>query len=49
MHSPLEIAKEFVEIGVHKVKLSVWKMFFWGVLRAALLVLQALRLLQHQP
>lgn len=30
MHSPLEIAKEFVEIGVHKVKLSVWKMFFLG-------------------
>ena len=30
MHSPLEIAKGFVEIGIHKVKLSVWKMFVLG-------------------
>ena len=26
MHSPLEIARNFVEIGIHKVKLSAWKM-----------------------
>ncbi len=30
MHSPLEIAKNFVEIGIHKVKLSAFKMLFLG-------------------
>ncbi len=30
MHSPLEIARNFVEIGVHKVRLSVWKMLILG-------------------
>lgn len=30
MHSPIEIAKNFEEIGIHKVKLSVWKMFILG-------------------
>ncbi len=30
MHSPLEIAKNFIEIGFHKVKLSVWKMIILG-------------------
>lgn len=31
MHSPLEIALNFVEIGIHKVKLSVWKMLILGI------------------
>lgn len=30
MHSPLEIAKNFVEIGIHKVRLSAWKMVILG-------------------
>ena len=30
MHSPLEIARNFVEIGIHKVKLSAWKMLILG-------------------
>lgn len=30
MHSPLEIARNFVEIGIHKVKLSAWKMVILG-------------------
>ena len=30
MHSPLEIATNFVEIGIHKVKLSAWKMLILG-------------------
>lgn len=32
MHSPLEIAKNFVEIGYHKVKLSAVKMMILGFL-----------------
>lgn len=31
MHSPLEIARNFVEIGIHKVKLSAWKMLILGM------------------
>lgn len=31
MHSPLEIAKNFVEIGIHKVRLSVLKMILLGI------------------
>ncbi len=31
MHSPLEIARNFVEIGVHKVRLSAFKMVVLGV------------------
>ena len=31
MHSPLEIAKNFIEIGIHKVRLSAWKMIFLGI------------------
>lgn len=31
MHSPLEIARNFVEIGFHKVKLSAWKMIILGI------------------
>lgn len=30
MHSPLEIARNFVEIAFHKVKLSAWKMLILG-------------------
>lgn len=30
MHSPIEIARNFVEIGIHKVKLSAWKMLILG-------------------
>ncbi len=30
MHSPLEIARNFVEIGIHKVRLSAWKMLILG-------------------
>lgn len=30
MHSPLEIARAFIEIGIHKVKLSAFKMFILG-------------------
>ncbi len=30
MHSPLEIARNFVEIGIHKVRLSAWKMVILG-------------------
>ena len=30
MHSPLEIARNFVEIGIHKTKLSAWKMLILG-------------------
>ena len=33
MHSPLEIARNFVEIGIHKVKLSAWKMIILGILQ----------------
>lgn len=31
MHSPIEVARNFVEIGIHKVKLSIWKMVILGV------------------
>lgn len=31
MHSPLEIAKNFVEIGIHKVRLSAFKMLLLGL------------------
>lgn len=31
MHSPLEIAKNFVEIGIHKVRLSAFKMVILGI------------------
>lgn len=31
MHSPLEIAKNFIEIGIHKVRLSVYKMIVLGI------------------
>lgn len=31
MHSPIEVARNFVEIGIHKVKLSIWKMLILGV------------------
>lgn len=31
MHSPLEIARNYVEIGVHKVKLSAFKMLVLGI------------------
>lgn len=31
MHSPLEIARNFVEIGIHKVRLSAFKMVVLGV------------------
>lgn len=31
MHSPLEIAKNFVEIGIHKVRLSAFKMLVLGI------------------
>lgn len=31
MHSPLEIAKNFVEIGLHKVRLSAFKMLVLGI------------------
>ena len=30
MHSPLEIALNFVQIGIHKVRLSAWKMLLLG-------------------
>ena len=30
MHSPLEIARNFVEIGIHKVRLSAFKMVILG-------------------
>lgn len=31
MHSPLEIAKNFIEIGIHKVRLSIYKMIVLGI------------------
>lgn len=31
MHSPLEIARNFVEIGIHKVRLTAWKMVILGI------------------
>ena len=31
MHSPLEIAKNFIEIGMHKVRLSAYKMLILGI------------------
>ena len=31
MHSPLEIARNYVEIGIHKVRLSAFKMLMLGV------------------
>lgn len=31
MHSPVEIARNFVEIGTHKVRLSAWKMIILGI------------------
>lgn len=31
MHSPLEIAKNFIEIGMHKVRLSVYKLLVLGI------------------
>ena len=30
MHSPLEIAQNYVEIGIHKVRLSAFKMLILG-------------------
>ncbi|MCQ2539914.1 MAG: formate/nitrite transporter family protein [Acetatifactor sp.] len=35
MNSPLEIARGFVEIGYHKVRLSVWKMLILGFFAGA--------------
>ncbi len=31
MHSPLEVARNFVDIGIHKVRLSAFKMLILGV------------------
>ena len=31
MHSPFEIAQNYVEIGIHKVRLSALKMFVLGI------------------
>ncbi len=31
MHSPLEIAKNFIEIGIHKVRMSALKMLALGI------------------
>ncbi len=31
MHSPLEIAQNYVEIGIHKVRLSAFKMLVLGI------------------
>lgn len=31
MHSPLEIARNYIEIGVHKVRLSAFKMLLLGI------------------
>lgn len=31
MHSPVEIARNFIEIGLHKVKLSAYKMLILGI------------------
>lgn len=31
MHSPLEIAKNYVEIGIHKTKMSAFKMLILGI------------------
>ena len=31
MHSPLEIAKNFVEIGIHKVRMPALKMLALGI------------------
>ncbi|MGN1147544.1 MAG: formate/nitrite transporter family protein [Lachnospiraceae bacterium] len=31
MHSPLEIARNYIEIGIHKVKLSAFKMLVLGI------------------
>ncbi len=31
MHSPLEIARSYVEIGIHKVRLSAFKMLILGI------------------
>ena len=31
MHSPLEIARAYVEIGIHKVRLSAFKMLILGI------------------
>lgn len=31
MHSPLEIARNYVEIGIHKVRLSAFKMLILGI------------------
>jgi len=31
MHSPLEIARNFIEIGIHKVRLSAFKMVILGI------------------
>ena len=30
MHSPLEIARNFVEIGIHKANMSIFKMLVLG-------------------
>lgn len=35
MHSPIEIATNFVEIGIHKVRLSAWKMLLLGIFAGA--------------
>lgn len=35
MHSPLEVAKNFVDIGYHKAKLSAWKMIILGFFAGA--------------
>lgn len=32
MHSPLEIARNYIEIGIHKVRLSAYKMLILGML-----------------
>ncbi len=31
MHSPLEIARNYIEIGIHKVRLSAYKMLWLGI------------------
>lgn len=47
MHSPLEIAKNFVEIGLHKVRLSAFKMLVLGILPAFISALRESH--QRQP
>ena len=31
MHSPLEIAKSYIEVGVHKSQMSIFKMILLGI------------------